>query len=416
MNIIYKLQIGKKSNQLLIRLFKGRFDVSCSVGLSFNESDWNYDLQLAKNNNLVNEKLLELKSEVLKKYNQEIVQGVIFNKKWLQSIVSDVFNRPSNEVGICSKEHFIYLSDFANWWIENKSFDWKTGPRTTFNKKQKSQYQNLIDLLIEFEKDRKEKLVMKDLSVNDIYEFINYLEDLDYSASTINRYIGRLKFFCLRAFENEIKISNSFRQRIYIEKEDEFDGIYLNEGEIQKIYETDFSFDPNLQTAKENLLIGAFSALRVSDYLTNLDLSNIKDDFITIITQKTKTKVVVPVHKIIKEIIASNFGNLPMKMTQYEFGKNIKIIGQLCGFDNLVYGKKWNPETKRKEKGYFKRYELFTTHIARRSAATNLYGKVSNDVILSIMGWKDLSMLQHYIQTSKKENAEKLRDFWENKE
>ena len=119
----------------------------------------------------------------------------------------------------------------------------------------------------------------------------------------------------------------------------------------------------------------------MSDYLTKLDLNNIKDDYITITTQKTKTKVVIPVHNIVKEIIKNNFGQLPPKMNAYEFGKSIKIIGQICKFDELVFGKKWNADKKRKETGYFKRCELFTSHIARRSMASNLYGKIPNDAI-----------------------------------
>jgi len=84
----------------------------------------------------------------------------------------------------------------------------------------------------------------------------------------------------------------------------------------------------------------------------------------------------------------------------------------ICGFDNLVYGKKWNSETKRKERGYYKRYELFTTHICRRSMASNLYGKISDTAIMSIMGWQTSDMLQKYVQTSKKEYANQLKNYW----
>jgi integrase len=222
-----------------------------------------------------------------------------------------------------------------------------------------------------------------------------------------------MKFFCLRCDEESIKISPAFRQRIYIDKDDEFDGIYLTEDEVMKIYNKDFSFDEKLQIAKENLLIGVFTGLRKSDYLSNLDLSNIDENYITITTQKTKTKVVIPIHRVIKEIISSRFGQLPPKMNEYEFGKAIKTIGMLCEFDEVVFGKKWNPIKKRKEKGYFKRYELFTTHICRRSMASNLYGKIPDDAILSILGWSNSAMLQRYNQTTKKQHADKLMNYWQ---
>ena len=52
MNIVYNLQIGKKGNQLMLRLYKNKFDVSCGIGISLNVEDWNQELQLT--NSLIN--------------------------------------------------------------------------------------------------------------------------------------------------------------------------------------------------------------------------------------------------------------------------------------------------------------------------------------------------------------------------
>lgn len=71
MNIVYNLQIGKKSNQLMLRLYKNKFDVSCGIGISLNVEDWNQELQLA-NSPIINQKLSELKSNVLKAYNESL--------------------------------------------------------------------------------------------------------------------------------------------------------------------------------------------------------------------------------------------------------------------------------------------------------------------------------------------------------
>jgi len=47
MNIVYNLQIGKKSNQLMLRLYKNKFDVSCGIGISLDAGDWDQELQSA---------------------------------------------------------------------------------------------------------------------------------------------------------------------------------------------------------------------------------------------------------------------------------------------------------------------------------------------------------------------------------
>lgn len=412
MNIVYNLQIGKKSNQLMLRLYKNKFDVSCGVGISLDARDWNQELQLA-NSPIINQKLSELKSNVLRAYNESFIQGTIIDKQFVKNIISECFNRPTKEISQANSDVYVYYSDFANNWLKTKADQWKISAKQTMPKYLKNQYEDFLELFLDYEKMLDGKLVLKDMSIDDFYGFANYCEDEGYNPSTIKRMLSRMKFFCSRASEEGIKVSSAFTQRVFVDDDSsEIEGVYLNEKEVLKIYNTDFSFDPKLQIAKENLLLGVFTGLRCSDYLTNLDLKNIKDSFITITTQKTKIKVVIPVHPIIKEIISNNFGQLPPKMNTYEFGKSIKVIGQICGFDELVFGKKWNPKANRKETGYFKRYELFTTHIARRSMASNLYSKIPNDSILSIMGWKNEQMLFHYVKISKKEHAQKLNEYW----
>jgi len=387
--------------------------VSAKLDLFLVEGDWDAELQLAKSSNLVNEKLLKLKSEILIRYNEDYTRGQIINSIWLKRVISNVFDRPHDENSLICQDKYLYFTDFCKYWLKDKSAKWKVNSKEYIGKSLLAQYEKFVDVFCEFEKTLESKIVLKDMSVDDFYEFANYLESAGYNPKTIERQIGRMKFFCLRCDEESIKISPAFRQRIYIDKDDEFDGIYLTEDEVMKIYNKDFSFDEKLQIAKENLLIGVFTGLRKSDYLSNLDLSNIDENYITITTQKTKTKVVIPIHWVIKEIISSRFGQLPPKMNEYEFGKAIKTIGMLCEFDEVVFGKKWNQKKKRKEKGYFKRYELFTTHICRRSMASNLYGKIPDDAILSILGWSNSAMLQRYNQTTKKQHADKLMNYWQ---
>lgn len=415
MNVSFKFYQTKKQSRVIVRCQKKDLDISCALEIFVEADGWDSELQLLANSPIVNEKLLELKKTILSEYNNSYVTGQIIGKRWLQSIISDVFDRPSGEKKLVNSDANIYLSAFANEWLKTDGKAWKVSHNKVIGKTMLGQYQNAVDLLVEFERFANRKILMKDIDIDDFYEFVNYLQEhLDYNVSTIDRIIGRLKFFCNRASEKGIKISSAYNKRIYLEKEEDIDGVYLNEKEVEVIYTTDFSFDEKLQVAKDNLLIGIFTGLRVSDYLTRLDLSNIKDDYITITTQKTKTKVVIPLHRIVKEIIASRFGQLPPKMNEYEFGKAIKTIGMICGFDNLVYGKKWNSKTKRKEIGYYKRYELFTTHICRRSMASNLYGKIPDNSIMAVLGWSNPSMLLKYVQTTKKEHADKLQKYWEN--
>lgn len=415
MNIKYILSATKNSWRISVRMYYGRFDLSLSLPIFVeNSSDWDaYSQQLA-NSSILNEKLLELKTSILKQYNLDFTQGIIISKKWLQNVVSDAFNRPSGEKNLINNDAEIYFTDFGYWWIKNHSANWKVSAKKFISKVQISQYKKFLDQVADFEKSIGTKLVLKDLSQDEIYEFANWYEENGYNSSTIERAIGRMKFVLNRAFEHDIKTSKVRNQRIYIEKEDdEIESVYLNEEEIQAIFDLNLEHDYELDNIRDNFVLSLWFGLRIGDFMTNLKIENIKDGFVSIKTQKTGSFVKIPIHPIAKYILDKRFGNLPRKVDVSEYNIKIKTICQLANIDNQVYGKLWNSEKKRKELTYAPKYKFVSSHIARKSLATNLSGKVSDEVIMSALGWSNVSMKQHYDKRSKTDFANKLNEFWQ---
>jgi len=412
MNIVYNLQIGKKSNQLMLRLYKNKFDVSCGIGISLEVGDWNQELQLA-NSPIINQKLSELKSNVLRAYNESFIQGTIIDKEFVKNIISECFNRPTKEISQVNSDVFVYYSDFANNWLKTKADQWKISAKQTMPKYLKKQYEDFLELFLDYEKMLDGKLVLKDLCIDDFYNFANHCEDEGYNPSTIKRMLSRMKFFCARASEEGIKVSSAFTQRVFVDDDSsEIEGVYLNEEEIDRIFNLDLDHDFFLENVRDNFLISCWSGLRISDFLYNLKTDNIKDGFISIKTQKTKTFVKLPIHNHIKYVLDKRFGQLPKKMSATEYNKGLKVVCQLAQIDNLVYGKIWNPEIKRKECKYLPKYAFCTSHIGRKSLCTNLAGKVPDDLIRSIFGWASTTMINHYNSTTKTDYAEKLQEYW----
>jgi integrase len=414
MNIKYILSATKNSWRISVRMYYGKFDLSLALPIFVeNSSDWDADAQQLANSSILNEKLLELKTSILKQYNLDFTQGILFNRNWLQNVVSDVFNRPSGEKNLINNDAEIYFTDFGYWWIKNHSANWKVSAKKFISKVQISQYKKFLDQVSEFEKSIGSKLVLKDLSQDEIYEFANYLEENGYNSSTIERAIGRLKFILNRSFEHDIKTSKVRNQRIYIEKEDdEIESVYLNEKEIQAIYDLNLDHDYELENIRDNFVLSLWFGLRIGDFMTNLKTENIKDGFVSIKTQKTGSFVKLPIHPMAKSILDKRFGNLPRKIDVSEYNVKIKVICQLAEIDNQVYGKLWNSEKKRKELTYAPKYKFISSHVARKSLSTNLYGKVSDEVIQNICGWSNLTMVAHYNKTSKTEYAETLKNYW----
>jgi len=413
MNIKFSTYAKKSGlSQILVRMYHKGFDVSAKLDLFVVPSDWNEELQLTNSSNLVNEKLLKLKSAILSRYNEDFVQGQLINSVWLKRVTSDVFDRPHDENSLICQDKYLYFTDFCKYWLKDKSAKWKVNSKSFIGKSLLAQYEKFVDLFCEFEKTLESKIVLKDMSVDDFYEFANYMENQGYNPKTIERQIGRMKFFCLRCQEESIKISPAFRQRIYIDKDDdEIDSVYLSEEEIDKIYNLQID-DENLDNARDNLVLSCYTSLRISDFMHNLDVSKINDGMISIKTQKTKQFSVIPLHPYVSAILSKRFGALPKRFDNHNYNLLIKKVCKEAGLTNIIFGSLWNPKTKRKQKGNYPKWMMISSHQGRKSFISNLKGKVSDEVLMSVGAWKSKDIMSHYDKTSKMEYAKQLSDFW----
>ena len=116
-------------------------------------------------------------------------------------------------------------------------------------------------------------------------------------------------------------------------------------------------------------------------------------------------------HPQVKAILEKHNG-FPRKISDQKFNLHIKDVCKEAGFTQMVEGSLINPKTKRKEKGVFPKYKLVSSHICRRSFASNLYGKIPNMTIMAITGHQTEAQFLKYIKITPKENAKKLQEFW----
>ena len=66
-----------------------------------------------------------------------------------------------------------------------------------------------------------------------------------------------------------------------------------------------------------------------------------------------------------------------------------------------------------KRKGQYKKHELVSSHICRRSFATNHYGKLPTPVIMAVTGHQSSKQFMSYINKVPKDDAEILNSFWQ---
>jgi integrase len=423
-NTKLKLKTQNNPANIYFRLTNGRkLDLEVRTNVFVNPIHWDSQREKIKevieikNRNEINSKLAKLKISILDDFNLDFCNGEIIDKTWLNNKIKSFFDRPKEETNLKLNNKNIYLIDYAKYWIEQIAPTRKVSASKYMSDSIIRDYERAYEKFQEFE--GKNKTSFKNVDGNLLDKYSMWLQAKDYSPQTIKRNIKRIKFFCERADEDGINVNKNYQQQVFVaEKEIEYKEPYLNEFEISSIFKLDLTHDDTLDNVRDNFIIGLWTGLRISDFLKRLDLSNISDGYIEVKTKKTGSFVSIPIHKQVQAILNKRGGFLPQKLADQTFNEHIKTVCQLCNIDELMVGGVTQydevKDITRKVIKTYKKYELITSHICRRSFATNHIGKIPNPDICQILGWSNENMLFKYNKTTNRDSANKLKQVWEN--
>lgn len=230
----------------------------------------------------------------------------------------------------------------------------------------------------------------------------------NYAKNTIGGFIKAIKIFMNEAVERNLTKNLEYRNRNFKVTEEQVEKIYLSQDEILSIYNLDLKEDSRLDKVRDLFVVACYTGLRFSD-LIQVKPQNIINGGtqIRVRTEKTSEIVVIPLHTFVKEIIAKYKGSLPPVISNQKMNKYIKEIGELVGIDEtmniaITRGGKTERES-------FSKFDLITTHTARRSFATNAYlMDIPSISIMKITGHTTERSFMKYIRISQEENANKL--------
>lgn len=360
-----------------------------------------------KNKDSINNKIDELKTFLLDCYNDTVMNNSNFHKTWLKDNVNTFFNRVAID-----EEYKKYLIDWAKYYNETETTNKNTG--LPLAKGTLKKYNTGLNCIKSFEEHIGKRILLRAVDYDLYKDFTNYcLNTENYTRNTTGAHIKSLKMWLNEA--NKRGFCNVDVSDFKAMTNESID-VYLTEIETNKIFNYNFDYSKRLLNARDLLIIGVRTGLKISDFM-RIRLTNIDDDFIEIKTQKTGKTVVIPMHDQIKAIIQRNNDKLPKSISDQKFNKYVKEVCKIAGIDNLVEGSKQHPKTKRKQYGTFPKYELIASHTCRRSFASNLYGKISNTVIMGITGHRTEKEFLKYIKITPKQHAQTLKKHWDkNKE
>lgn len=416
-NVTFKL---RSPNSNKIQMINIVFRFGCndklvySTKLKILPKYWNFEKMRVRNiveaigKDAINERLNELQNVLDTFCIETIAHGKAITKYNLRDFL-DKYTGKTKQIDENN------LHGFIETFIDRSKerINPKTGKIICY--KVRREYERTYYYIKEYEKERAKGKILdfEDITIDFYNDFTAFLQSKNMATNTIAHKIQTLKVWLNEASYkgiNENKEYKNQRFRAIVEKSDT---VYLTSTELETIYNTDCGSE-RLNRVRDMFLIGAFTGLRFSDF-TSITKDNIRKDTIFIEQHKTGKRVAIPLHPIVKNIWERYGNKLPEPISNQKFNKYIKEVCQIAKIED--------PEQKNMTKGgirvskTYEKYELVTSHTARRSFATNLF--LSGFPAISIMqitGHSTEKAFMAYIRVKPEEYAELLREHWEKKD
>lgn len=356
----------------------------------------------------INTRLAQLEANIISSYAED--KPEIDLKEWLKSVIEP--KTKSNETVQYSDD----VIDFIDVYISFK----KESITESTVKKANVVKQLLKRYLADKSKTKKSfrSLKFKDLDNSFRIDFEKYCQNEMYKISNTYKNLKFLKMICNVAESFDIEVHKKVKDwRFELEKATKNDpkSIYLTFEELDKIEQSEMPHD-YLDNARDWLIIACYTGQRVSDYL-RFNPSMITEDsegqkYLEFTQQKTNARMLIPLLKKVQEILEKRNGDFPRKISDVKFNLYIKEVCKIAGIDEIVYnGKTTTIEREGKSKitrkifGEFPKYELVTSHIGRKSFASNFYEVIPTATLLNFTGHTTERQLLNYINKTEVEKA-----------
>lgn len=396
----YYLQSDKSFVPIYLRFSDGttKINIKRKTGLVINPEKWskktNYPIAKDKATKDLKSKLLKLETFILDEFNEDHSVGKIIDGFWLENKISNFFNRAN------FKNPFETVFGIIDYIIKNADTRKNGKGSIGLSQNRIKGYKNLKVVLEKYNYGK--DISIKSIDRDYINRFSNWLlKEEAYKTSTANKKISDLKGICFEAESHGIVINPQLRHIKALTEQKTVEVVILNRKELDQIRTTEID-NKSLLNVKKWLLFGCEIGQRLDDLLkvTENDIRKSKKSnfrFVKLTQKKGNKTVEIPLNPFAEEVIQNGF---PYKISKVNFNKYVKKLCKICEINEEIEHYKLDPETNRKKKGVYKKYELITGHTCRRSFASNYYGQMSNSLIMKVTGHTTEKTFLKYIGKS----------------
>lgn len=400
-SINYRLKYNKRKDSLIyFRFQNGRqLDTVMATTIKIPSDCWDKKAQeVLKIEGDHGNKLREFLNLRLKNFRNSIdnavylanSQGELINVPWVRKHSEMFWQNQGKKIG---EEWKLFFDKWVEKYI--KELDVKASTKRSYN--------TFLHRFEDFQGNTHYKL--KEVDSDLLSKYSKWMSKEEFGTSSISKTIKFTKKMLQKAQIKGLRISPNYVNFKYTKKEPEVIEPYLNQKEIDEVWNWKAPTD-SMQKVKDLFLIGLHTGLRISDLMIIANKKPIiKDDIMTVNNQKTGFKAVIPLDERIEPLIMR-----VRAISDQRFNEYIKVLAKALKWNEKIEGKLAKTDKfgkTRKVLGVYPKHELISSHVMRRSYSTNRYLEGDDLVeICASTGHKKTGMLLNYLKVSKQEHAQ----------
>ncbi|PZX92793.1 hypothetical protein DOS84_13040 [Flavobacterium aquariorum] len=408
----YLLQSKSENSQIYIRYSIDRKNVLWrKSGHVIDSKYWSETLSqpVQKTDALKNlkSKLDKLSIFINDRYNDGVSAGIEFTGEWLQLQI-DVFNKKTPVVELD------VLTNYIQKYIDEAPFKQNQKKELGLSKGRIQNLKLFKNTILKYEVEalKGKSILVKEVNLQFLEKYKMWMFGKGYSTNYVGKNIANFRTVCRDAFKNDIETSTQVKNfKGVSESREPQDIIVLSEMEQESIKKAVLTREA-LINARKWLLLGCLIGQRAGDLLSITE-NNIKEisgaKIIELKQQKTGKLVAIPLLPKAIEIIESG---MPYKISLSRFNEYIKDV---CKEAELNTPTKWRKKETQGEPSVIKvspKHEAISSHICRRSFATNFYGRIPTPILMNITAHSTERMFLSYIGKTTYDNAHQMLEYF----